>query len=120
MDLIHPGQTGRERKQEAGFLGPSHLQGAGGSSQNCLSPGRIGADGAVTMVWMSKAVKEVETQVPMGKSGDSQPQTRPSPGRRDKSPRKERQVSQAGGLQERDRQTTTARVRSTPTLIKLK
>lgn len=35
-------------------------------------------------------------------------------------PRKEREVSQAGGLQERDRQTTTARVRSTPTLMKLK
>ena len=57
MDLIYPGQTGRQRRLEAGFLGPSHLQGTGGSSQNCLSPGRIGADGAVTMVWMRKAVK---------------------------------------------------------------
>lgn len=111
MDLIHPGQTGRERKLEAGFLGPSHLQGAGGSNQHCLSPGRTGADGAVTMVWMRKAAEQVETQVAVGKFGDSQPQARPQP-------RKERQVSQAGGLQERDRQTTTARDQSIPALMK--
>ena len=63
------------------------------------------------MVWMRKAVEQVETQVAVGKFGDSQPQTRPQL-------RKEGQVSQAGGLQERDRQTTMARDKSIPTLMK--
>ena len=84
MDLSHPGQPGREKTLEAGFLGPSHLWGAGGTNQNRLSPGRVGADGAVTMGCVEKAVKEVRTHGRWENVGTADRRQEPNPGRRDK------------------------------------
>lgn len=63
MDLIYPGLPGKERKPEAGVKGPSQLWGAGETQEDCLSPGWVDTDRAITMVWVEQVIKEVRTHL---------------------------------------------------------